>query len=188
MARNTEGLHLPLPPRPRMMSQQSNSLPSTPRQYAHDFVSRPRTPSPVASISRNPTRSFSSDPSKIPPSYYRAAPSTCRFMSTQTSRRRIPYTIGTDRLERQENVKATLDPHEEERLSGDMRELYDRLLPSADSQAKRIQAVDKLRRILTTEWPDKDIQVSVFGSSGNLLCTSESDGLHARTELRCTMC
>jgi DNA polymerase sigma len=70
-----------------------------------------------------------------------------------------------------------LDPHEEEKLSGDMRELYDRLLPTPESEQRRITFVEKLERILRGEWPGHEFKVHVFGSSGNLLCTSESDGI-----------
>jgi len=97
-------------------------------------------------------------------------------MSTQTSRRRIPYTIGTDRLEKEDNVKRNLNADEEKRLSNDMHELYDRLLPTQDSQHNRQLIVEKLQRILSEAWPGKSIQVAIFGSSGNMLFTSRSDG------------
>lgn len=74
--------------------------------------------------------------------------------------------------------KAALNPDEEEKLSGDMRELYDRLLPSEESQKRRELLVEKLYRILNTEWPGNEFKVHVFGSSGNLLCTTESDGMY----------
>lgn len=34
----------------------------------------------------------------------------------------------------------------------------------------------KLEKILRGQWPGSDIKVHVFGSSGNLLCTTDSDG------------
>jgi DNA polymerase sigma len=68
-----------------------------------------------------------------------------------------------------------LEPDEREKLSGDMRELYDRLLPSEESEERRAQLVKKLERILNEEWPGHDIRVNVFGSSGNLLSSSDSD-------------
>jgi DNA polymerase sigma len=71
--------------------------------------------------------------------------------------------------------KKTLEPDEHEKLSGDMRELYDRLLPSQESEERRAQLVKKLERILNEEWPGNDIRVNVFGSSGNLLSSSDSD-------------
>ena len=72
--------------------------------------------------------------------------------------------------------KKYLNPVEEEKLSGDMRELYDRILPSDESDQRRAKFVQKLERILNQQWADSDIQVHVFGSSGNMLCTSDSDG------------
>ena len=72
--------------------------------------------------------------------------------------------------------KKYLNLVDEERLSGDMRELYDRLYPSHDSDERRSRFVDKLGQILNEQWPGNDIRVHVFGSSGNLLCTDESDG------------
>ena len=92
-------------------------------------------------------------------------------------RRRMPYSLGGDSLDRSTaGVKKHLEPDEERKLSGDMRELYDRLLPSADSEERRASFVGKLHRLLNEQWPGRDIQVRVFGSSGNLLCTSDSDG------------
>jgi DNA polymerase sigma len=72
--------------------------------------------------------------------------------------------------------KKTLDPDEDDKLSGDMRELYDRLLPTEDSERRRRSFVQKLERILHNEWPGNEFKVHVFGSSGNMLCTSDSDG------------
>lgn len=72
--------------------------------------------------------------------------------------------------------KKFLDPVEEGKLSGDMRELYDRILPTRDSDERRARFVQKLERILNQQWPDNDIKVHVFGSSGNMLCTNDSDG------------
>jgi DNA polymerase sigma len=89
----------------------------------------------------------------------------------------MQYDIGDAPLEKpKEEPKKTLDPHEEKKLSGDMRELYDRLLPSEESDKRRVKFVEKLDRILRQQWPDTDFNVHIFGSSGNLLCTSESDG------------
>ncbi|KAL9078370.1 MAG: hypothetical protein Q9157_002695 [Trypethelium eluteriae] len=56
-----------------------------------------------------------------------------------------------------------------------MRELYDRLLPDDDSIQRRSKLVEKLETLLNDKWPGKDIKVHVFGSSGNMLCSSDSD-------------
>ncbi|EMC98876.1 hypothetical protein BAUCODRAFT_46923, partial [Baudoinia panamericana UAMH 10762] len=61
------------------------------------------------------------------------------------------------------------------KLSGDMRELYDRLLPSPESEERRARLVEKLHKMMSDEWPEANIRVNVFGSSGNLLSSSDSD-------------
>jgi DNA polymerase sigma len=73
--------------------------------------------------------------------------------------------------------KKTLDPHEDDKLSGDMRELYDRLQPTEENTKRRKRFVNKLQDILETEFPGEKFKVDVFGSSGNMLYTSESDGM-----------
>jgi DNA polymerase sigma len=90
----------------------------------------------------------------------------------------MPYSLGGDLLPGEtDGLKTHLDPEEEKELSGDMRELYDRLLPSAESDHRRQQLVKKLERLFNTQWPGNDIRVHIFGSSGNKLCSSDSDGL-----------
>jgi DNA polymerase sigma len=104
-------------------------------------------------------------------------PTRCKYETNAAfGKRRIPYT-SSDVLEKaKEEPKKTLDPHEDEKLSGDMRELYDRLLPSQESTNRRNAFVKKLERILHTEWPGNEFKVHVFGSSGNQLYTNDSDG------------
>lgn len=94
------------------------------------------------------------------------------------SRRRMAYRIGTDPLEKvkPENIKAKLEEDEEKRLSEDMQNLYEKLLPNQESECRRQKFVTKLEKLLNDEWPGHDIRVHMFGSSGNLLCTDESDG------------
>lgn len=90
----------------------------------------------------------------------------------------MPYSLGGDLLpEEKEGLKEKLTPEEEEKLSGDMREMYDRLLPSAESDNRRKQLVKKLEKLLNNQWPGSNIKVHVFGSSGNKLCSSDSDGM-----------
>jgi DNA polymerase sigma len=94
------------------------------------------------------------------------------------TKRRIHYSVGTERLEKlsASSIKSKLSDDEERKLSTDMRELYDRLLPTDDSENRRKNLVRKLEKLFNEAWPGHDIQVHVFGSSGNLLCTDESDG------------
>ena len=102
----------------------------------------------------------------------------CKFETgDEIRKRRIPYVDGGNEElgPPKEEPKSALDPDEEKQLSGDMRELYDRLLPSAESEERRTRLVQKLDRILNEEWPGNDIRVNVFGSSGNLLSSTDSD-------------
>lgn len=97
----------------------------------------------------------------------------------QFSRRRMAYSIGSDKLERvkMDKIKPKMTEEDERILSTDMRELYDRLLPTQDGEARRTEFVEKLERMLNKEWPGHDIEVHMFGSSGNMLCTDDSDGV-----------
>jgi len=90
----------------------------------------------------------------------------------------MPYSLGNEKLERlnAEDLKSKLSDDEERKLTTDMRELYDRLLPTTRGENNRKRLVEKLGKLFNTEWPGHDIKVHVFGSSGNLLCTDESDG------------
>lgn len=171
-----ERLGQPLSSRPVLVSHHSNSVPSTPVQLARDFQYRSRSPSPHNGLGSHSPRSVSSEANGVLPSLRPRG--GCRFeTSAAFGRRRIPYDIGTEMLEREgEDPKAALEPAEERKLSDDMRELYDRLLPSPESDVRRRKFVKKLERILREEWPGTDFQVHVFGSSGNMLCTSDSDG------------
>jgi DNA polymerase sigma len=90
----------------------------------------------------------------------------------------MPYSLGSEKLEKlnPKDVKSKLSEDEERKLSTDMRELYDRLLPTPESEERREKLVQKLEKLFNDEWPGHNIRVHVFGSSGNLLCTDESDG------------
>lgn len=94
------------------------------------------------------------------------------------TKRRMPYSIGSEKLEKLDaaEVKSKLSEDEERKLTTDMRELYDRLLPTADVEGKKEKLVRKLEKLLNDQWPGHDIQVHMFGSTGNLLCTDSSDG------------
>ena len=163
--------------RPVLLSQQSSSVPATPRQHARHLSNNGRSPSPTAAFGSHSPRSVSSEALRQT-SGYRPTNPACRFQSTQTSRRRVPYTIGADMLgPMKEEPRKNLTPSEEESLSADMKRLYDGLLPSQSSQESRWKVVDKLRNILRDEWPERNVEVSVFGSSGNLLYTNKSDGM-----------
>ena len=91
----------------------------------------------------------------------------------------MPYSIGTDKLEKvsADQVKSKLSEDDERKLTTDIRELYGRLLPTKEVEVNRKKLVQKLERLFNEEWPGHDIRVHLFGSSGNLLCSDDSDGL-----------
>ncbi|CAD6444207.1 bc0980f6-ef4f-4edf-b4f7-6eda8336feb4 [Sclerotinia trifoliorum] len=173
-----------LPPRPvpqhqnSTLSRESNSVPSTPHQHARNFSFESREPSPSAPGSHSPRSAYSESnitlPSRPPPAPRRGCPYETAMAFTK---RRMAYSLGTDRLEqlKDSDIKSKLSDDEEKKLSTDMRELYDRLLPTAETDERRRKLVLKLEDMFNKEWPGHDIRVHVFGSSGNLLCTDESD-------------
>jgi DNA polymerase sigma len=107
-----------------------------------------------------------------------ARPYKCKFETNvgMLGRRRVPYQSDEILDQVKEEPKKTLDPHEDDKLSGDMRELYDRLQPKQEHVDIRDKFIQKVQRILETEFPGIDMKVHVFGSSGNMLWTAESDG------------
>jgi DNA polymerase sigma len=103
----------------------------------------------------------------------------CKYETSQiNSRRRIPYSIGNEKLEKIPlgKIKGKLTEEEERKVATDMREVYDRLIPSEAVEEKRTKLVAKLEKIFNEEWPGHDIRAHLFGSSGNLLCSDDSDG------------
>lgn len=168
----------PAPPSHPSQSH-SNSVPSTPHQHARQFSFEDRDPSPTATNNHSP-RSAYSETSTLPS--LRPLPPRlggCKYETSQiNSRRRIPYSVGSERLEKLDlkTVKSKLSEEEERKLATDMREIYDRLLPTEAVEQNRTKLVLKLERIFNDEWPGHDIKVQLFGSSGNLLCSDDSDG------------
>ncbi|KAI7226360.1 Nucleotidyltransferase [Hortaea werneckii] len=165
------------PHRPPIQSQHSNSVPSTPFQQPRDLHFHSRSPSPHRGLSNQSPRSVVSE-AVGQPGPQRGQPVVCKFETgAEFRKRRIPYTEGGEKeLEPpQKEPKKHMEPQEEDKLSGDMRELYDRLLPSDESEERRRKLVKKFERIMNDEWPNNDIRVNVFGSSGNLLSSTDSD-------------
>jgi hypothetical protein len=169
------------PGRPPLSSQHSNSVPSTPFQQPRDvrFPSQSQSPSPHRGLgNQSPRSTISEAVGAAQAGPQRNAPVVCKFeQGAEFRKRRIPYTEnGDSELEPpKKEPKRTLAPHEERKLSGDMRELYDRLKPSPESEERRRLLVLKLEKMMNDEWPGNDIKVNVFGSSGNLLSSSDSD-------------
>lgn len=157
----------------------SSSVPSTPHQHARQFSFESREPSPNAAHNHSPRSAYSETNGTLPS--LRPLPPKfggCKYETAQVnSRRRIPYSVGSDRLEKLDlrTVKNKLTDDEERKLSTDMREIYNRLLPTEEVEEKRKKLVQKLEQIFNDEWPGHDIRVNLFGSSGNLLCSDDSD-------------
>ncbi|KAJ4358855.1 hypothetical protein N0V95_002708 [Ascochyta clinopodiicola] len=163
--------------RPSIVSQHSNSVPSTPLQLARKYESRSRSPSPNSGLGSHSPRSVSSEANSTMPTLRLGRPFKCKYETNVGSlgRRRMPYE-SSDILDKAKEVpKKTLDPHEDDKLSGDMRELYDRLQPSLENTRKRDRFVQKVQHMLETEFPGNLSKVHVFGSSGNMLYTTDSD-------------
>lgn len=175
----------PLPARPAPAGthnqNHSSSVPSTPLQRARNFSFESREPSPNAVNGHSPRSAYSETTAHIP-QLKQLPPRAggCPYETAQmNTRRRIPYTIGNEKLDRVDmsTVKRRLTEDEERKLTTDMRELYDRLLPTSEVEVKRKKLCVKLERIFNEEWPGHDIRVHPFGSSGNLLCSDDSDGM-----------
>ncbi|THW28262.1 hypothetical protein D6D23_02123 [Aureobasidium pullulans] len=158
-------------------SQQSNSVPSTPHQHPRDLRFHSRSPSPSKTIGHSSPHSSASGAVGTP-AVPKPAQGICKFESGAEYRtRRIPYLDGGNEPlpPPTEEPKAALEAEQDVKLSGDMRELYDRLLPTDESEERRRKLVQKLEDILNGEWPGNEIRVNVFGSSGNLLSSNDSD-------------
>ncbi|KAH0537595.1 hypothetical protein FGG08_005627 [Glutinoglossum americanum] len=171
----------PLPTRPVLqhnssqISQQSNSVPSTPHQHARKLSFDSRSPSPSGALNHSPRSAYSESNSTLLP--LRKPPPGCKYeKGMANSRRRMPYDIGDAKLEKVKGqLKKKLNQDEEKKLTQAMKELYERLLPSPESEDRRARFVQKLEKLLNDQWPGNDIRVRVFGSSGNKLCTFDSD-------------
>lgn len=160
---------------------QSSSVPSTPHQHARQFSFESREPSPNNGNNHSPRSAYSETNSALPS--LRPLPPRlggCKYETAQiNSRRRIPYSTGSERLEKLDlkTVKSKLSESEEKKLAADMNEIYNKLLPTDKIEENRRKLVNKLETIFNDEWPGHDIKVHLFGSSGNLLCSDDSDGM-----------
>lgn len=175
--------------RPPFNTHQSSSVPSTPIQQARDVRFSSRSPSPSKTLGANSPRSIASEAVGVAPAPRLAQPLVCKFeIGAEIKQRRIAYTEGGNEYLPAPKIepKKRLEPHEDDKLTGDMRELYDRLLPTEESEGRRVQLVQKLHDILNNEWPGCEIKVNVFGSSGNLLSSTDSDGAYVRCPICCS--
>ena len=162
--------------RPPTVSHQSNSLPSTPHLRSRAGSTQPKSPNLGRNALNISPRSSPADQRHSIPAPKRPA-GGCKYETGMArARRRVPYSLGPEKLGPEDGIlKTHLDPVEDDKLSGDMRELYDRLLPSRQSEDRRRQFIQKLEKLLKDRWPDQNIGVNVFGSTGNDLGTTDSD-------------
>ncbi|SZF04162.1 unnamed protein product [Blumeria hordei] len=161
-----------------IVNQQSNSVPSTPHQHPRTFSFESQEPSPNATNNHSPRSAYSESNLILPSS--RSAPQRggCRYETALANiKRRMPYSLGGEKLERLDpsSIKTRLSPVEEELLSKDINELYQQLLPSPECKLRREKLVCKLEKLFNEKWPGHNTLVHVFGSSGNSLCTDQSD-------------
>lgn len=156
----------------------ASSVPSTPHQRPRNYSSTSTDASPPVTQPPSP-RSIYSEPHGGAPVRPPMRTRPCRFETAQfKQQRRMPYTLGPGSVQKVDldTVKSKLTREEERKLSTDMREIYDRLLPSPAVEDNREKLVQKLEKMFNDEWPGHDIRVHRFGSSGNLLCSDDSDG------------
>ncbi|KAL1841057.1 hypothetical protein VTJ49DRAFT_7441 [Mycothermus thermophilus] len=142
-------------------ASQSSSVPSTPHQHPRKFSFESREHSPGAPQNHSPRSAYSETNGNVP------------------SLRPLPPRLGGCRFEtaipHSHKLKSKLSEEEEKKLEADMRDLYSRLLPTEKIEQNRKRLVEKLEKLFNNEWPGHDIKVHLFGSSGNLLCSDDSD-------------
>lgn len=175
----------PTSPRSTMPSsapQQSSSVPSTPPQHARDSPFTGRPPSPSNRRASTSPSSAKSESTRMSNLRRGTLGNECRYMTTQTSRRRIAYSIGSDLLDPpRDPPQHHQNPEQHRRLSKNIDHLFESLLPSEPSQDTRNRILDKLRKIISNGLSDKGFDVHIFGSSGNMLFTDMSDGMVSLT-------
>ncbi|KAJ9612540.1 hypothetical protein H2200_004137 [Cladophialophora chaetospira] len=160
----------------RHVSSQSRSMPSTPFHRPDSRSESRASPSPEPLTKNGSPLSLPSDKSHTPPTSRRQY-GGCKYETgMQRARRRVPYSLGADPLDRvKSELKVRLTHEEDERLTLDVQKLYEELQPTTESENRRSRFIAKLDNILHERWPSSSIKVNVFGSTGNSLGTSDSD-------------
>lgn len=155
---------------------QSKSMPSTPFQRPQSRSDMRNSPSPDHPLKNGSPRSQPSDRSHTPPTV-RKRYGGCKYETGMArARRRVPYSLGPEPLEKDKgDLKSRLTHEEDEKLTRQMTQLYQDLQPTPESEERRSNFIAKLKRILLARWPNSSITVNVFGSTGNNLGTSDSD-------------
>ncbi|EXJ80380.1 hypothetical protein A1O1_08524 [Capronia coronata CBS 617.96] len=162
--------------RPTQQPFLSTSGPSTPFQRPQSYAEKGASPSPEPVVKSASPPSLPSDNGHTP-SAARKQYGGCKYETGMArARRRVPYSLGPDPLERvKSDLKTRLTHAEDEKLTADMEKLYEALQPTGESEERRSRFLDKLDKIFRSRWPTSSINVNVFGSTGNKLGTSDSD-------------
>jgi hypothetical protein len=156
-------------------STQSMSLPSTPNHHARQLNGASRSPSPPACLLDSP-RSAASEPVSTP--YSKSQTAGCLYETLLVdARRRMPYSLGIDKLKLEKPKLEQLSQAQEDRLTRNIQIEFERLKPSSESEVRRRRFLDKLALILNEQWPDYGTEVHAFGSTENHLCMNDSDGM-----------
>lgn len=153
----------------------ARSMPSTPSQRSGSPPLRRASPDALRGTRDPSPHSLTNGASRTPPVYRPGAP--CKYETgMKSARRRVPYSLGPEPLQA-DPIAASKKPtpKEEFRLTKDMERLYQDLQPTSDTDDRRYALVRKLEQLLRERWPGRTITVNVFGSSGNLLGTKDSD-------------
>ncbi|KAF9117098.1 hypothetical protein BGX27_003560 [Mortierella sp. AM989] len=92
-----------------------------------------------------------------------------------TRNRTLTTTRKCDDHRLHERFPIVIPPESEAKLSMDMVDLFESLLPTEESHDRRTKLIKKVENILRTEWPGHEIEAHPFGSTVNDLGTSSSD-------------
>ena len=153
----------------------STSLPSTPQQRSKAFS---RSPSPSRELNGNHSpRSTASETRRGHPASSSFGRPVCKYERSIPGRRRAGYDNDTLLEKPNQEPKKALDASEDAKLTAKLEELARQLEPTEESKERRKCFIHKLEQILRRQWPGYDHKIRVFGSSGNELYTSNSDGM-----------
>ncbi|KAF9366218.1 hypothetical protein BGX34_005144 [Mortierella sp. NVP85] len=109
------------------------------------------------------------------PTYYPGAPFVPMPKTGYWYSGRPRGTRKPNHLRLHERFPIVLPPEAEAKLSMEMVDLFESLLPTEESHIRRTKLIQKIEDMLHTEWPGHDIKALPFGSTVNDLGTSSSD-------------
>ncbi|KAF9362014.1 hypothetical protein BGX26_006531 [Mortierella sp. AD094] len=144
---------------------QETEIPKSLTETATATTPQPIVPSPVPKVSAWSTLLPGVAPIPVP-----------KPQQKPVTRNRTPApTRKSDDLRLHERFPIVLPPESEAKLSMEMVDLFESLLPTEESHDRRTKLIKKIEDILHTEWPGHDIKAHPFGSTVNDLGTSSSD-------------